>query len=258
MWGDLMKRFFGAMLAAVIACGLVNQVRLRADEQDAKAILERAIKAIGGAEKLGKIEAYTWKAKGKITLGENENDFTSHLTVQGIDRVRAEFESEFNGNEVKGVTIIDGDKGWRKFGDNLNELDANAVANEKRSVYLQVVSTTLVPLKGNGFKYEAAGEEKVGDKPAAVLKATGPDGKDFKLYFDKERGMLVKLVATMMNFQGEEVLQESTYANYKDFAGIKKATKTEVKRDGQKFVDSELLEFKVLDKVDPETFAEPK
>jgi DNA invertase Pin-like site-specific DNA recombinase len=52
--------------------------------------------------------------------------------------------------------------------------------------------------------------------------------------------------------------QETTFANYKEFGGIKKATKIENKRDGEKFLEQEITEFKVLDKVDPKTFDEPK
>ena len=46
-------------------------------------------------------------------------------------------EGVFNGDRVKGVTVLDRDKGWRKFGDNLTEMDTGAVANERRFVSLQ-------------------------------------------------------------------------------------------------------------------------
>jgi len=82
--------------------------------------------------------------------------------------------------------------------------------------------------------------------------------KDFTLYFDKESGVPVKQVAKVVGFQGQEYTAETTFADYKDFDGIKKATKVEIKRDGEKFQVMEVTEFKVLDKVDPETFAEPK
>ena len=229
----------------------------RADEQEAKAVLDKAIKAIGGEEVLGKAKVLTWKAKGTITFGDNDNEFTSQTTAQGLDRSRSEFEGEFNGNTVKGVTVIDGDKGWRKFGDDAMELDDDEVAREKRNLYLQIVPVLLVPLKGKGFKVESAAEEKVGDKPASVLKVTGPDGKDFTISFDKESGLPVKTVATVTGFQGEEFTQETTFADYKDFGGIKKATKLESKRDGERFVEAEVTEFKVLEKAEPETFAEP-
>jgi hypothetical protein len=116
----------------------------------------------------------------------------------------------------------------------------------------------MVTLKEKGFKYETGGEEKVGDKPAVILKITGPDGKDFTLYLDKESGLPVKQVAKVLGFQGPEYTAETTFADYKDFDGIKKATKIEVKRDGEPFQKFTVKEFKVLDKVEPETFTEPK
>jgi hypothetical protein len=244
-----MRTFLGAALALVFF-----SVTARADDKDAKAVLDKAINALGGAEKLGKVKAFSWKGKGTITLNGNENDFTSQVTIKGLDQYRREFGND----QFNAVVVVDGAKGWRKFGDNSNELEGDALANEKRAVYLNVIPITLVPLNGNGFKFEDAEEEKVADKPAKVLKVTGPDGKDFKLYLDKESGLPVKLVAKVLSFQGDEYTSETTYADYKDFGGIKKATKFEIKRDGEPFQTWEVTEFKVLDKVDADTFTEPK
>jgi len=250
-----MNRLLNATLVAVFAlsCGTAW-----ADEQAAKAVVDKAIKALGGDEKLGKAQAATWKGKGKMTFNDNTNDFSSQVTVKGVDHIRSEFEGEFNGNAVKGVTVLAGDKAWRKFGDNANELEGDALANQKRTAFLQIVPINPVVLKGKDFKLESSGEEKVDDKPAAVVKVTGPDGKDFKLFFDKESGLPVKMVAQVAGFQGGDFTQETTFGDYKDFGGIKKATKVESKRDGQRFLVQEVTEFKVLDKVEPATFEEPK
>jgi hypothetical protein len=251
-----MRRFLGAAVVTLLVCGAGSPAR--ADDKDAQAVLDKAIKALGGADKLGTLKAATWKSKGKISLGGNESPFTSQVTVQGLDHFRQEFEGEFGGNPVKGLTVVDGDKGWRKFGDRKSELEGDALANQKRGVYLQLVPATLLPLKDKGFKVEPAGEEKVGDKPAVGLKVTAPDGKDFRLYFDRESGLPVKLVAKVAGPMGGEFEQETTFADYKDFHGIKKATRIENKRDGEKFLEQEVTEFKPLDKVDPKTFAEPE
>ena len=160
---------------------------------------------------------------------------------------------------MKGVTVVNGDKGWRKFNENDDELEGDALVNEKQRINMQAIPTTLVELKGKGFKLESAAEQKIGDKPAVGIKVTGPEGKDFTLYFDKESGLPVKLVATVAGFGGgEDFAQETTFSDYKDFAGIKKATKVSSTRNGEKFVDIEVIEFKVLDKVPPETFTQPK
>ena len=252
-----MKQLLSVLLLAVLASGVATWSR--ADEKDTKAIIDKGIKALGGEEKLTKARAYSVKSKGTISFGGNESEFTSHATHQGLDHYRSEFDGKFGDNDVKGVTVVSGDKGWRKFNENDNELDADALVNEKHRINMQAIPTTLVQLKGKGFKIESAADEKVGDKPAVGIKVTGPEGKDFKLYFDKESGLPVKMVATVAGFGGgEEYTQETTLSDYKDFAGIKKATKISSTRNGEKFVDVEVTEFKVLDKVPPETFTQPQ
>jgi hypothetical protein len=243
-------------LSMVLVVGSAG--RVTADESQPDAVLDKAIKALGGEAKLAKATAFSRKTKGTFLFGENKNDFTSEATVQGLDRYQSTFEGEFGGNKVKGVVVLNGETGWRKFGDNKSELDKDAIANEKRTVYLQVVPNTVLPLKAKGFKVESAADEKIGEKPAAVLKVTGPDGKEFSLYFDKDNGLPVKLAAKVRGFQGEEFTQETTFGEYKDFEGIKQATKIEAKRDGTIFLKMELTEFKVLEKVDPKSFAEPE
>jgi len=252
-----MRRFLIAAFVVPAICGVGRPV-LSADDGGATAILDKAIQAIGGEAKLKAAKGATWKTKGRIVFGENESDFTSTTTVAGLDHFRQEFEAEFGGNKVQGIVVISGAKGWRKFGDNNLEMDAEAITNEKRVVYLQVASGLLTPLKGNDFKLEAAGEQKVGDAEAAAVKATGPDGKDFTLCFDKTSGLLLKLSAKIIGFGGQEFLDETSYRDYKEFGGIKRATKVESKRDGQRFIESQTTEFKLLEHVDPATFTEPK
>jgi hypothetical protein len=248
------------LLGTLLATALLSAQALPAlgDDKDATAVLDKAIAALGGKEKLAKAGTAMWKAKGTITFNGDTNPIKTKGVVQGLDRYRGDFQGEFGGNEVKGVTVVVGEKGWRKFGEDAQDLDGDALANEKRQIYLRAVPTTVLPLREKGFKIVSVTEEKVGDKPAVAVKATGPDGKDFTISFDKESGLPVKLVATVKGFQGEDYSQETTFADYKDFDGVKKATKIDIKRDGEKFLTYELTEFKVLDAVEPGTFDEPK
>jgi hypothetical protein len=177
--------------------------------------------------------------------------------------MRSTFEGDFRGDKFTRVTVIDGDKGWRKEGDmEVIELDGEELADEKWGHFSQSVALMLVSLKGKDlkFKTEAVGDEKVGDKLAAGVRVTGPDDKHFTIYFDKESGLPVKVVADLPDPEsiGQEFTQETYFRDYKDFGGIKRAKRIEMKRGGETFIKLELLDVKTLDKVDDKTFAKPE
>jgi hypothetical protein len=247
-----MKRLLGVI--TVVA--LVSGSGVRADEGDTKAVIDQAIKALGGEEKLAKPASS--KVKGTITIDGNANPFTVQTTVASLERYRGDFEGSFGGNDVKVITVLNGDKGWRKVGDKVMDLDGDMITTTRRHVYIQQASVTVVPLKGKGFTVEPAGEEKVGETPAVVLKVTGPDGKDFRIFFDKATHLPLKSSGLVIGFGGEEYTQETTYSDYKEFDGVKRPTKVASTRDGQPFIEHQVLEYKLLDSVDPDTYAEPK
>jgi hypothetical protein len=251
-----MKQLLGAVVGTIFVLALSGPAW--ADDKEATAILDKGIKALGGEEKLAKVKATTWKAKGKQSIGSNESDVSVEMTTEGLDHLRQQFEGDLGGNRVQGIVVLAGDKGWLSILGMTKELDKNDLAEEKRNLYLQVLPATLVQLKGKDFKVAVAGEEKIDDKPALGIKVMAPDGKDFTLFFDKESGLPVKMVAKVTLFRGQEVKLETTFGNYKEFNGIKKATELKTKRDGEKFRELEITEFKVLDKVDPKTFDKPK
>jgi hypothetical protein len=249
-----MKRYSSVCVLTVLSFAMLAPAR--ADDQSANAVLDKAIAALGGQEKLAKAAIFSWKVKGKVHAGGTERPFDSQVTANGLDQFRREFAfPQFNG-----LLVIDGDKAWRKTRGGAMELDQASLANEKRSAYLQTIPVTLLALKGKGFAIELAGEEVVDNKPASLLKVKPPDGKEFTLAFDKQTGLPVKEVATMIagGGGGQEVSVETLFRDYKDFDGIKKATRMEVKRDGDASSEMEITEFKVLDKVDPDTFAKPE
>jgi hypothetical protein len=241
------QRAVVAVLPVLAAC-----VPARGQDPKATAILDKAITALGGEERLARITAFKWV--GTVTFNVNGDERTSDVefTARGLDHLRRQFGLN--------LMVVAGDRAWQKVGDRAaRELMADGVAREKRNIYLQVIPVTLVSLKGKDYKCEAAGEEKVGDKPAAVIKVTAPDGQDFTLCFDKETGLPVKEVAQMQIPGGREVTTETTFTDYKDFGGIKKATKIAFKSIGFGNGGSQAInDFQVLEKVPDDAFAEPK
>jgi hypothetical protein len=193
-----------------------------------------------------------------VIINGGDNKFTTNVTIQGDDHLRIDFEGEFGGNAIKGTTVLAGDKGWRRFNDNQQEIEGEDVAREKRMLYLLTAPSLPNRLKGKGFTATVDGEEKVDGKPADVLKVVGPDGKDFRLFFDKESGLPVQSIARVFGWNGEEFEQATTFADYKDFGGVKRPTKVASTRDGEPLTEQTVVEFKVLDDVPADTFAEPK
>ncbi len=253
-----MTRLISAVVLMTFLLG--SHVRVRADEKDkeAVAVLDKAIEALGCAENLKKAKALTWASKGTVAVMGEDNNFTTDTTTQGIENIKSNFSGNFGGMEFVVLSVIKGKSAWIRINDMTMELPEERLASSVRDLYLRVAPTLITPLKGEAFKVESAGEEKAGDATHKVLKITGPDGKDFRLYFEKDSGLPAKMVATVEGFDGQEFAQESTYKDYKDFSGIKVATKISRKRDGERFIEEEVTEFKAHESVDPKTFDEPQ
>ena len=96
-----MKRFVSMTFLTFLVSGLAGLAR--ADEKDAKAIVDKGITALGGEEKLTKAGAYSWKSKGTISFNGSDNEFTSQSTLQGLDHYRSEFDGKF-GDTVSRVS----------------------------------------------------------------------------------------------------------------------------------------------------------
>src|SRR5258708_35716530 len=127
----------------------------------------------------------TWKSKGTFSMNGNNNPNATHSTVQGLDHPRVEIEGKFGEVELQGVTVLNGDKCWQKFGRETKALDGDMLANEKRVAYLAVLPATILPLKCKGYKLNVIGEEKIEGKASVGVKIVGADDKEFSLYFDK-------------------------------------------------------------------------
>ena len=247
-------------LAAAFAATLLLQpaARAAADDPTPEAILDKAIEALGGAEALAKAEILSWKGEGVVSLGGSDNDFKIEMTTRGVESYRSKFEGDFNGNSVEVVVVVTPEHGWISYMGMVNDMDADALTNARRNVMLQVVSMNPTYLKGDGYELKAADAVKVDGKDAPGVEVKPKDGDPFTLYFDPETGLPARLVAEVAGFGGEEFDQQIDYLSYKEFDGIKHSVKSEVKRDGDFFQESEITEFHVLDKVEPSTFEKPK
>ncbi len=239
-----------------------------------EAILDKAVKALGGEEKLRGAKALMWKFKMEAPGAPGMTEKTSgQWTVQGIDQARKELETEDKGTKYQQLFVLDGNRGWSKTGEGKpTPFAAPLKTSVRREVNLEVLPRTILPLKGKVFKVKAVGQTTVEGKPAVGVLVTEPDDKEFTrplpsrqftLYFDKENGLPVKLVYTESFVSGRQTT-EMSFRDYKDFDGIKVATRIDTRRTFVNFKGSstreqqvEISDFRALAEVDAKTFAEP-
>jgi hypothetical protein len=227
---------------------------LRADDTaTARAVIDKAIKAAGGEEKLAKFKNHTWKNKGTwYGLGDGV-PYTASYAVAWPDKFRFEVEGGFM------TYVIDGDKGWvQAMGGETHEFTKDEMADQKEVLHASRVFT-LLPLKDKAYKLSLLDETKVADKPAIGVKVSHKDYKDVLLYFDKDTGLLVKSEnkVKVPEEGNKEVNQETLYSDYQDVEGAKMAMKITHLRDGKKYAEGENFDIKIVDKHDDKTFAKP-
>jgi hypothetical protein len=251
-----MTRFRHAVLTLGFVVAVAAPVRAD-DEADARKIIEKAVKAHGGQEKLDKLPGGTVKFKGTF-YGTGEGiAVTGDVSAQGPDKQRVEMQIDAGGMKIPIIIVVAGDKGWTKFGNDAKEFDKDELAEAKEQAYAAWVET-LAPLKDKQFKLATIGEIKVEKRPALGVKVTSKGHRDVELYFDKETGLLVKHENQVKDeMSGQEVSEESFPSEYKDVQGTKQAMKFTVKRNGKPYIEGEASEVMLYEKLDASLFEKP-
>jgi hypothetical protein len=251
-----MKHVRNGFLVFGLLVGFAAPVRAD-DAADARAIVEKGIKAQGGQEKLAKLSAHTVKFKGTFHGMGQAIPMTGEVLTQGNDKVKIDVEVEAGGMKFRVVNVVAGDKGWTKMGEETKELDKDQLAEGLEQAHSGWVAT-LVPLTGKEFKLSTVGEIEVDKRKAVGVKAAFKGRRDVDLYFDKETGLLVKAEGRVKDEgSGQEVTEESFPSEYKDVQGTKQAMKFTVKRDGKLFIEGEATEIMLAEKFDASVFAKP-
>jgi hypothetical protein len=221
------------------------------DAADARALIDKAMKAAGGKDKLAKLKAQTWKEKGTYYgMGEGL-PYTANFAVQWPDKFRFQVEGVF-------TVVLDGDKGWLNAGGETREMTKDELANKKQSNYAGYV-TTLVPLDDKSFTLTTLPESKVDGKPALGVKVAKKGMPDVSLYFDKATGLLVKsgVRTKAEEMDNKEVNQEAYYSDFRDVDGVKVPEKIVVKRDDKLYIEAKNSDVKMAEKLDDKVFAKP-
>jgi hypothetical protein len=246
------------VLCVSAAACLVLALAGRASAQsEARGVIEKAIKATGGADKLAKLKVSKAKFKGKGTFEGVTVALTGEIAHQLPRQMKVEVQVEVQGQNVDLVYVVNGDKAWLRVLGETMELKGEELADEKEALYAEHVETLVPLLKDKGFTLDPLGEIKVNGRQAVGVKVASRGHKDVNLYFDKATGRLAKAERRALNEDKQEVTEEKFYSDYKDVDGVRVPMKVAVHHDGKAFLEMEMTEYSFLDRIDDSEFARP-
>lgn len=249
----------GLTLSLTLVGLLFSQSPVSAEpKEEVRAIIQKAIKAHGGEEKLAKIQAIRDKSKGTLEINGAEAAFTSESVYSLAGKLSATIQIEIMGQSIALKQVVTGDKAWISVMCQTMEAPEAAATVMKEAVYAAKFETLLPLLKEANLTLTLAKETKVDGKPAVGINVESKGHKAFTLYFDKSSDLLVKREGqTIDQATMQEVSEEAFFRSYKDINGVKWSMKSLINHDGKKYMESETTEVKFLDKVDDGEFAQP-
>jgi len=244
-------------LLQIMAVGLFAGLAAAGQAQDeARAILEKAIKARGGEADLTKYKAGTIKAKGRIEILDGV-DFSQEITYLLPGKFRDEMSMEIKGNQIRTVTVFDGTKGVLEVNGKKVDL-GDKLTDPLKDAAAMLEAHRLVPLRDKAYELAPAGEVEVNGKPALGIRVTKKGQRDFTLFFDKGSHLLVKVEGRTVDVaSGQEVTQERIITEYHKVDGRPQVKRILMNRDGKKFMEAEVTEAKEFEKVDEGQFKLP-
>ncbi len=222
-------------LPLVTALILLGADPVGSPKEDARAVIEKAIKAHGGADKLTTTHGIYMKLQAKVDgVPGNAMTMEGETWEQGNGTQKAVFHVDVGGNKMTLVQVQRDGKGWREMRREMDsvveEISAPELADMKRSQLADRVQTLVPLLTDKKFALTALGPSKVNDVPVVGVKVATPGESDVFLYFDEKTSLLKKVEykSTGGVVGGAEVLSATVLEDYRTIdtgAGDRKVLK---------------------------------
>lgn len=245
--------------ALLVAAVLVSQAPA---QEKPRALIAKALKASGGAEKIKAFQAARFKSKGTLTLPSGLSAKISQETSYQLpNKFKDSMQLEINNRNFDVVTVYDGKNGWLSLNGTIKTLDketqARFIKEMKEAAHMLQV-TRLLNLSDKKYKLAPIGKVKVNGRDAFGVKVTSKGFRDINLFFDAKSGLIVKSERRVLDTQsGQEMSEERFVTEYMTVQGMQIPKKVVVKRDGKKFMEVEVIEASLLKKIDADEFVKP-
>ncbi|MGH7226271.1 MAG: hypothetical protein ACRELF_23895, partial [Gemmataceae bacterium] len=226
-------------------------------QEEARALIERAVKAHGGTEALSRIHADKVKFKGTLVTQGHTTPIVVEATTQLPSKYKCVIEMNHNGDRHTIVHVVNGDQIYITLDGSAPKVEKAQLSEIRNGLELERAKRLLPLLNDKSYQLAVVDGITVNDRPAAGVRISGRGRKEMRLYFDKEYGLLVRAENRLDDGKGKEIRQHFFFGDFKDIGGYKRATKVRAYRDGRQIMEAELLDAKLLDKVDETEFAKP-
>lgn len=245
-------------LALGFALATIVPARADDDAKTARALVDKAVTAHGGAETLAKYPGAVLTFKGTFHGMGMEVPMAGEIATQRADRIRVKVEVEAGGQKFTFASVLAGNKGWQRLGDNTTDLDKDAVAELVEQAHAGWIASLAPLTAAKGLSLATTGEQVVDEKKAVGVRVSAKGRRDVVLYFDAATHLLVKSEHRVKDdATGQEVTEENFPSAYKEVRGTKQAMKFTTKRDGKLHVAGEISDYQLSEKLDDSTFAKP-
>ena len=235
---------------------LLSSGLLAADREAALTVIDRAVKAHGGAAPLVRSQTAVRTARGTLHVLAKEVAFSEELTLQLPERLRSRLEVGEGAQKGQIVQVVNGDKGWLLSGGTVQEIGKERLGELREEAYLLWL-TTLLPLqKDQTLELTPLPESKLNDQTVNGVKVASKGHADVKLYFDSKSGLLVKSERRLEE-GGVAFDQEYLYSDHKDSDGGKLPTRITEQRNGSKFAEWSEISYVFPRQPDETQFGKP-
>jgi hypothetical protein len=246
----------GTVALALLLLPSLGRPAPAGERAEARDVIARAITAAGGEARLSRLKAAEWTCKGTAHASTALN-FTDHYFAQWPEQFRHESAVEVGGQKFERFLVLDGTQGWLKSEGTRVALNDTARDELRDKVHVFRLAATLLPLKDKDVTLKTLDEVKIDGRAAAGVSVRFPGRPDLSLYFDKEKGLLLKCERTVNDALLGKVTEETFFSDYQEIDGIQVAKKVEVKRGGKAFIDWTVTDFRVRAKLDRGLFKAP-
>jgi hypothetical protein len=223
-----------------------------ADEKEARAALDKAIEAHGGAAALTKAARRTHTEAGSLWVRDREVAFVRKVVSDLPDRRRQEITLD---KAVESTQVLDGEKAYANDRGVTRDLDKQRVEELREEAYVDWLAT-LAPLQKGGFTLASLGGSQVNGEQVVGVEAARKGRPTVRLYFSAKTGLLLKM-SWRGRAAGQDVDRERHFSGHKDFAGVKWPTKETSTLAGKKHTDVTIGGVEFPAKLDAKAFARP-